>query len=161
MKVSVVQDLKHGVADDSSFQRKSIIKEWDGVKTEDFKFFYISTDLGPYFSWFVWRKKIWLAPHFDHVTNFSRKPIRRKNDSAKAFLTKGVSAKILHPIYMWFMNFRLIKLNLNNLRLSWVIQNESKVENMQLLCWNNVSNIRLYLCSIHNNNHLEMIYLNE
>jgi hypothetical protein len=53
----VVQDLGPGVVDGSSFQRKSIIKEWDGVKTEDFKIFYISTDLGPYFSWFLRQQK--------------------------------------------------------------------------------------------------------
>ncbi len=52
-KVSVVQDLEHDVIHDSSFQRKRIIKEWDRVKTKDFKFFYISTHLGPDFSWFL------------------------------------------------------------------------------------------------------------
>jgi hypothetical protein len=32
----VVQELEYGVVDDSSFQRKSIIEESDGVKTKDF-----------------------------------------------------------------------------------------------------------------------------
>jgi hypothetical protein len=44
--------LRTPVLEDSSFQRKTIIKEWDGVKTKDFKFFYISAHLGPDFSWF-------------------------------------------------------------------------------------------------------------
>jgi hypothetical protein len=48
----VVQDLEYGVVDYWSFQRKSIIKNWDGNKTKDFKIFYISTLLGLDFSWF-------------------------------------------------------------------------------------------------------------
>jgi hypothetical protein len=35
-------------------------------------------------------------------------------------LAKGVSAKILNAIYIWFMNFRISKIRLNKFKLGYV-----------------------------------------
>jgi hypothetical protein len=78
------------------FHRKSIIKEWDEAKTENFKFFFISSHLGSDFSWFLCQQqklreeqKFGSTPFDNETTNF------RQNSNWNSTQTKQNSVKNL------------------------------------------------------------------
>jgi hypothetical protein len=103
-----------GVVHDSSFQRKSEIKEWEeGVKTEDFKFFYISTHLWPDFSWFLCQQQKfrWSLILITSQTNFCslhKNQLKSGHKLVEKFVVLGLNSFFSHfndalPLKTWIM----------------------------------------------------------